>query len=185
MTLAGLQLVHAALRRRKPVIVLDPGDAAIARALDAACAATGTPLLAVASSRGRRAGAGYAAPVAATAGVSLRDAEGAGASGLWGRGAARGDARPPTRSAGDLGRVVRERSAALLPADSTELAARACTELASLAGDLRRIGVDGDALVWVPRGERVPAQALTGLLRNGQDAGLSVTDRDDVAGGGR
>ncbi len=69
---------------------------------------------------------------------------------------------------------MRERSAALLPAGTTELAGRACAELASLAGDLRRAGVDGDALVWVPRGERVPAQALTGLLRNGQDAGLSV-----------
>ena len=174
VTLAGLQLVHAALRRRKPVIVLDPGNAAIARALDAACAATGTPLLAVTSSdTSSGAGAGYAAPVAATAGIGLRDAEGPGASGLWGRGAAR--ERPPADPvAGQLGRVVRERSAALLPAGTTELAGRACTELASLAGDLRRAGVDGDALVWVPRGERVPAQALTGLLRNGQDAGLSV-----------
>jgi hypothetical protein len=170
VTLAGLQLVHAALRRRKPVIVLDPGNAVIARALDAACAATGTPLLAVTSSE---AGAGYAAPVAATAGIGLRDAEGAGASGLWGRGAAR--ERPSADPvASELGRVVRERSAALLPAGTTELADRACTELASLAGDLRRVGVDGDALVWVPRGERVPAQALTDLLRNGQDAGLSV-----------
>ncbi len=97
VTLAGLQLVHAALRRRKPVIVLDPGDAAIARALDAACAATGTPLLAVTSSTSSDtssgAGAGYAAPVAATAGIGLRDTEGPGASGLWGRGAAR--ERPP------------------------------------------------------------------------------------------
>ena len=173
VTLAGLQLVHAALRRRKPVIVLDPGNAVIARALDAACLATGTPLLAVASSEAA-AGAGYAAPVAATAGVALRASGGAGASGLWGRSAA---PEPPRADlvARALGRVVRERSAALLPAGTTELADRACTELASLAGDLRRAGVDGDALVWVPRGERVPAQALTGLLRCVRDAGLSVT----------
>ena len=143
VTLAGLQLVHAALRRRKPVIVLDPGNAAIARALDAACAATGTPLLAVTTSE---AGAGYAAAVAATAGTGLRDAEGAGASGLWGRGAAR--ERPPAdRVASQLGRVVRERSAALLPAGTTELAVRACTELASLAGELRRVGEIGRAHV--------------------------------------
>jgi hypothetical protein len=45
VTLTGLQVVHSALRRRKPVIALDmSGNAGIARALAAACAATGTPL---------------------------------------------------------------------------------------------------------------------------------------------
>jgi hypothetical protein len=169
VTLAGLQLVHAALRRRKPVIVLDPGGAAIARALDAACAATGTPLLAVGSSA-----AGPAVRVAATAGAGPGNAAVAGASGLWGRGPAQ-EHEPGDPAAGELGRVVRERSATLLPADTTELAARACTGLTSLAADLRRAGVDGDALVWVPHGERVPAQSLTELLSNGQDAGLCVT----------
>ena len=168
VTLAGLQLVHAALRRRKPVIVLDPGSAAIARALDAACAATGTPLLAVGASA-----AGSAAPAAATAGAGRGNAAPASASRLWGRVPAQ-EHEPGDPAAGELGRVVRERSAALLPAGTTELAVRACADLASLAGDLRRAGVDGDALVWVPHGERVPAQALTGLFSNGQDAGLSV-----------
>jgi hypothetical protein len=168
VTLAGLQLVHAALRRRKPVIVLDPGGAAIARALDAACAATGTPLAAVGASA-----AGPAVRVAATAGAGPGNAVAASASGLWGRSPAQ-EHEPGDPAAGELGRVVRERSAALLRADTTELAVRACTELASLAGDLRRAGVDGDALVWVPHGERVPAQALTELLSNGQDAGLCV-----------
>ena len=52
VTVAGLQVAHAALRRRKPLIVIDvSADAAIARALTAACAATGTPL------RHQRAGA--------------------------------------------------------------------------------------------------------------------------------
>ena len=64
VTLAGLQVVHAALRRRKPVIVLDPGgDASIARALGAACLATGTPLV----TAGLPAAAGEAAHVAGTA----------------------------------------------------------------------------------------------------------------------
>jgi hypothetical protein len=149
VTLAGLQVVHAALRRRKPVIILDhDGDAAIAAALGAACLATGTPLLTAAS-----------AP--------------ADASRLWGRGTGR-ERQPRDPVPIDLGRVIRERSAALLPAGSAELAARTCAELADLAGDLRRIGVDGDALVWVPRGERVPAQALRQLLSGGPDAGLSV-----------
>ena len=45
VTVTGLQVVHAALRRRKPLIVIDvSADASIARALTTACAATGTPL---------------------------------------------------------------------------------------------------------------------------------------------
>lgn len=168
VTLAGLQVVHAALRRRKPVIVLDSGDAAVARALDAACAATGTPLLAGGPSQG-----GGGVPVAAgPAAGDARSAE-AGASRLWGRAAQR-DGQPGDRQAADLGRVVRERSAALVRADSAELAARACADLAALARDLRRIGVDGDALVWLPRGELAPARALAELVRDGRDAGVSV-----------
>ena len=178
VTLAGLQVVHAALRRRKPVIVLDPGgDPSIARALGAACLATGTPLV----TAGLPAAAGEAVHVAGTAAVVPADAGTASASGLWGRGTGRerqpGDPAATDlggAAATDLGGVVRERSAALLPAGSAELAARACAGLAALAGDLRRIGVDGDALVWVPRGERVPAPALRQLLSDGPHAGLSV-----------
>ena len=163
MTLAGLQVVHAALRRRKPVIVLDPGgDPFIARAVGAACLATGTPLV----TAGLPADAGEAVHVAGTAAVGPADAGTAAASRLWGRGTGR-ERQPGDPAATDLGGVVRERSAALLPAGSAELAARACAALAALAGDLRRIGVDGDALVWVPRGERVPAPALRQLLSDG------------------
>jgi hypothetical protein len=170
VTLAGLQVVHAALRRRKPVIVLDFGDAAIVRALGTACLATGTPLLANASTEA----AAYPVLVARPAGAGVAGAAGAaGASQLWGRGTLR-EGRSADPAAIDLGRVVRERSAAILPADSQELAARACADLASLAADLRRIGVDGDALVWVPCGERVPAQAVAVLLRDSPEAGLSV-----------
>jgi hypothetical protein len=124
--LAGLQVVHAALRLRKPVIVLaGRPDPAIAGALSAACRAAGTPLL--------------------------------------------GASAVPQRV--DLGQVVIERLAALLPAGSPEFAQRACADIAALAADLRRIGVDGDALVWVPHGEQLPAPALTALLREGP-AGL-------------
>lgn len=167
VTLAGLQVVHAALRRRKPVIILDSGDVAIARALDAACAATGTPLLVGGPSQG-----GGGIPVAAGTATGDRDAE-AGASKLWGR-AARREGQPGGWHAVDLGRVVRERSAALLRADSAEAAARACADLASVARDLRRIGVDGDALVWLPHGELAPARAVAELVSDGQDAGVSV-----------
>jgi len=170
VTLAGLQVVHAALRRRKPVIVLDPGgDPSIARALAAACLATGMPLV----TAGLPADAGEAVHVAGTAAVGPADAGTAAASRLWGRGTGR-ERQPGDPAATDLGGVVRERSAALLPAGSAELAASACAALAALAGDLRRIGVDGDALVWVPRAERAPAQALRELLSDGPGAGLSV-----------
>lgn len=45
VTVTSLQIVHAALRRRKPVITLDmSANDAVGHALAAACAATGTPL---------------------------------------------------------------------------------------------------------------------------------------------
>jgi hypothetical protein len=126
VTVASLQVVHAALRRRKPLIVIDAsGDTAIARALSAACAATGTPL------RHQRAGL---------------------------------DLRP----------VIGERSAALLSVGSADLAARACADIATLAARLRRIGVDGDGLVWVAGGERLPGPALAALIGDGRAAGLGV-----------
>ena len=126
VTVTSLQVVHAALRRRKPLIVLDvSADAAIARALTAACAATGTPL------RHERPGA-------------------------------------------DLGPVVSERSAALLRVGSAELASRACADIAALAGGLRRIGVDGDGLIWVTGGERLPADAVAALIADGRVGGLAV-----------
>lgn len=185
VTLTGLQVVHAALRRRKPVIVFDLGDAATARAVAAACRATGVPLLPdrTPDLAGRRDPVGQGT----AAGQAVQVAGAAAASRLWGRGpspepaspaalAGSPDDRPEPddRPAVDLGRVVRDRLAVLLPADSPGSAARACADLVSLAADLHRIGVDGDALVWVPGGERVPAQAIAPLLRAAPQAGLSV-----------
>ena len=124
-TVTGLQVVHAALRRRKPLIVIDSsGDAAIAGALSAACTATGT---------------------------RLRSA-----------------------AAGDLGQVVRERSAALLRVASPEAAVRACAAIADLSRSLRRIGVDGDGLVWIPGCDSLPVAALVPLISGGAAVGLPV-----------
>jgi hypothetical protein len=146
VTVACLQVVHAALRRRKPLIVIDPGDdAAIARAVAAACAATGTPL---------RIGRG----VPVTAGTRAAVSPGAGT---------------PDADA-DLVNVVSERSAVLLPAGSPRLADLACAEIAALAAELRGIGADGDGLIWVTAGESLPAQALAALIRDGGAAGLPV-----------
>jgi hypothetical protein len=130
VTLAGLQVVHAALRRRKPLIVVDvSADTAIARAVAAACAATGTPLR---------------SPL------------------------------PRQAADADLDRVITERSAVLLPAGSAGLAARACADIAALAAELRRIGVDGDGLVWVTGCQWLPADAVAALIRDGRAAGLAV-----------
>jgi hypothetical protein len=124
VTVTGLQVVHAALRRRKPLIVIDTGaDAAIARVIETACRATGTPL-------------------------RLADI--------------------------DLSLVIGERSAVLVAPGSPESAAKACGDIMTLAEDLRRIGVDGDGLVWVPGGERLPAQSLAALVRGCGGAGLAV-----------
>jgi hypothetical protein len=125
VTVTSLQVVHAALRRRKPLIVIDPSaDAAIAGALSAACTATGTRLRAAA--------------------------------------------------ADDLGQVVRERSAALLRAGSPEVAVRACAAIGALGKNLRRIGVDGDGLVWIPGCDSLPVAALVPLISAGRAVGLPV-----------
>ena len=202
VTLASLQVVHAALRRRKPVFVLGDGSGGpVAAALAAACAATGTPLTGERDAVQRTGSA--AAPPAASA------------SRLWGRGAVAAAERqaaerqaaerqaaerqaaehpaveypaaehlaaehltagPPAQAPGLAGlrQVIGERSAVLLPGGSAEIAARACADLASLAADLRRIGVDADALVWAPQAERIPPAALAALLREGAAAGLGV-----------
>jgi hypothetical protein len=191
VTLTGLQVVHGALRRRKPVIVFDPGgDGAIARAVTAACAATGAPVLPPGvpvepstTSFSSRRPAVTGAPVMGfpTTGfpitgfpiTGLASIAEAGASQPWGHGSGEGR-EPPVLPVIDLNRVVRERLTALLPVHSAEMATGTCADLTSLADDLRRIGADGDMLVWVPHGELVPAQSLATLLRAAPVAGLSV-----------
>jgi hypothetical protein len=131
VTISCLQVIHAALRRRKPLIVLDGGDdTGVPLALAAACRATGTPLW-----RGRP---GF------------------------------------TGQPGLIGRAVGDRCAVLLAAGSPELATEACAELAAAQAQLRRIGVDGDALIWVTTGARLPAALLATTIREGGAVGLPV-----------
>ncbi|MGH3280635.1 MAG: hypothetical protein ACRDNW_16045 [Trebonia sp.] len=182
VALTGLQVVHAALRRRKPVIVLDHGDEVIARAVATACRAAGTPLLTDGAPDAPDP-VQFPGTAGGTAGMEGPGVSRAGPSQLWGRGTsqhtepvdrAESRTRPADQPTVDLGRVVRERLAALVLADSEEPTSRSCARLSSLAADLRRIGVDGDAIVWVPHGERVTAQPLAALLRDGPDVGLSL-----------
>ena len=138
----SLQVAHAALRRRKPLIVLDlTRGGGLAGVLGAACAATGTPLWEA---------------------VEAED-------GRW-----LGPAPDETL----LARVVRERSAALLSLRTQDVAAQVCAGILALGVDVRRIGADGDGLVWLYGYEPAPGGPLAGLagslVAGGAAAGLPV-----------
>ena len=63
ITVTGLQVVHAALRRRRPVIAVDlSGDASVAGAVSAACRAIGTPLQVFGAEQGHYEPVRYAGP---------------------------------------------------------------------------------------------------------------------------
>ena len=142
LAISSLQVAHAALRRRKPLIALDlTGDGALPGVLGAACAATGTPLWAA---------------------VEAQD-------GRW-----LGQAPDEIL----LARVIRERSAALLSLRTHEVAARVCAGILALDRDVRRIGADGDGLVWLYGYEPAPDEPLASLaaslVADGTAAGLPV-----------
>ncbi len=255
VTVASFQLVHAALRRRKPVIVADTtGDAVVARALTAVCASEGTPLRVSGAAEGCYEPFRHANPARRLAMTqALLDAPGAPASqsadgvrtylralfelmdavpadprtpvlddvthllnplALQARfrlvpadsprrpalaelveasarmaqadpqplmSAARqlaGARRPAGNGAAeggvDLARAVRERSAALLRVETASLARLVCADLAALGEDLRRIGVDGDGLIWLHGWDPHSAGTLRGLVASGTAAGLPV-----------
>jgi hypothetical protein len=142
LAVSSLQVAHAALRRRKPLIALDlTGEGALAGVLGAACAATGTPLwAAVEAEDGRWLGQAPDEPL--------------------------------------LARVIRERSAALLSLRTQDVAAQVCAGILALDQDVRRIGADGDGLVWLYGYEPAPDGALAGLagslVAGGTAAGLPV-----------
>lgn len=74
----------------------------------------------------------------------------------------------------DLMRVVRERSAVLFGADAAGLARLVSADIAAVCEDLRRIGVDGDGLVWLHGLGPLDAGTLAGLVADGAAAGLPL-----------
>jgi hypothetical protein len=75
----------------------------------------------------------------------------------------------------DLLQVVRERSAAFFGVDDPAMARLVFADVAALGEDLRRIGVDGDGLVWLHGIESPAAAATLGrLVAGGAAAGLPV-----------
>jgi len=144
LAVSSLQVVHGALRRRKPLIALDlSGDGVLAGVLGAACRATGTPLRAAGESQ----------------------------DGHW-------LGHEPDEIL--LARVVRERSAMLLSLRTPGAAAEVCTEILSLGENLRRIGADGDGIVWLygyeppPDGPDHFGETVASLVTGGATAGLPV-----------
>lgn len=74
----------------------------------------------------------------------------------------------------DLAQVVRNRSAVLFRPDSQAMARLIVADLLALGDDLRRLEVDGDAVVVLCGCEKLPASAVTGLVDSGATAGLPV-----------
>jgi hypothetical protein len=74
----------------------------------------------------------------------------------------------------DLLAVVRERSAALFSVNDPAMARLVLADVAALGEDLRRIGVDGDGLVWLHGADSLAAATLGRLVTGGAAAGLPV-----------
>jgi hypothetical protein len=81
----------------------------------------------------------------------------------------------PGRPGGiDLVRVVRQRSAALFDLDSPDMARLVCADIVAIGEDLRRLGVDGDGLIWLHGHGDWPPGSLARLVASGATAGLPV-----------
>ena len=78
----------------------------------------------------------------------------------------------------DLGRVVRERTAALFPLGpdprTAGIARVVASDILTAGTELRRIGVEGDGLVWLCGCENLPAQIVADLVDRGAASGLPV-----------
>jgi hypothetical protein len=81
----------------------------------------------------------------------------------------------PGRPGGiDLVRVVRQRSAALFDLDSPDMARLVCADIVAIGEDLRRLGVDGDGLIWLHGHGDWPPGSLARVVASGATAGLPV-----------
>jgi hypothetical protein len=163
----GLRLTHAAIRRRKPVIVVDlAGDAGLRDALAGMCASVRAPLHVFGAAGGPRyeprvrPGAGQHPALLAMP---------------WGP-------RPgPGAATGvSLDEVVRQRAVALFalagtrPRDAAEvIAGLVAADVAALYGGLYRDGIAPDGLCWFTECDGVDPAALAGLVAAGSPAGLA------------
>lgn len=164
---SGLRLTHAAIRRRKPVIVVDLAeDAGLPDVLAGICASVRAPLYVFGTGDAPR----YEPRVPPSAGQHAalltvpwgpRPAVGAGA-GV------------------SLDEVVRQRAVALFalagagPKDAAEvIAGLVAADVAALYGSMCRDGIAPDGLCWFTECHGVDPTALAGLVGAGSTAGLA------------
>ena len=176
----GLRLAHAAIRRRKPVIVVDrAGDAGLPAALAGICASVRAPLHVFGAAGGPRyeprvrPGAEQHAALLAVP---------------WGP-------RPGTGTGErvSLDEVVRQRAVALFalagtgPRDAAEvIAGLVAADVAALYGSRYRGGMAPDGLCWLTECDGIDPADLAGLVAAGSPAGLApvlATTVPRVAGG--
>lgn len=164
---SGLQLTHAAVRRCKPVIVVDlTGDRDLPGALAARCAAARAPLHVFGGAGGPR----YEPRARPSA-----EQHAALAAVPWGPRDAGTEAGP---GGGTLAEVVRQRAVALFALGGTGpaagmLAGLVAADVAGLYGSLYRGGIAPDGLCWLTECEGVDPAALAGLIAAGSPAGLA------------
>lgn len=88
-----------------------------------------------------------------------------------------GDAGPSDREI-DLGRVVHGRGVVLFSLPPGRVAATVAglvtADVLELGLELRRLGVDGDGLVWLDEFDRIGTQTAVQLATRGRDAGLPM-----------
>jgi hypothetical protein len=164
---AGLRLAHAAIRRRKPVIVVDlAGDAGLPAALATICASVRAPLHVFGAADGPR----YEPRVRPDA-----EQHAALLAVPWGP--------RPGLGAGErvsLGEVVRQRAVALFTLAATgrrdiaeAIAGLVAADVAAHYGSLYRAGIAPDGLCWLTECDGVDPAALAGLVAAGRPPGLA------------
>jgi hypothetical protein len=164
---AGLRLAHAAIRRRRPVIVVDlAGDAGLPGVLAGICASVRAPLHAFGAADGPR----YEPRMRPDA-----EQHAALLAVPWGP--------RPGLGAGErvsLGEVVRQRAVALFSLAATGrrdiaevIAGLVAADVTALYRSLYRAGIAPDGLCWLTECDGVDPAALAGLVGAGRPAGLA------------
>jgi hypothetical protein len=164
---SGLLLADAAIRRRKPVIVVDlTGDRELAGALAARCGAARAPLHVFGAAGGPR----YEPRVRPSA-----EQQAALAAVPWRPGGA-----PGSGTGASLADVVRQRGVALFTLGgygsgpgSAPLAGLIAADTAGLYTSMYRGGIAPDGLCWLTECDGVDPAAVAGLIAAGSPAGLA------------
>jgi hypothetical protein len=162
----GLLLAGAAIRRRKPVVVVDlTGDRDLPGALAARCGAARAPLHVFGVAGGPR----YEPQVRPGA-----EQQAALAAVPWGP----GGGGPGTGTGASLADVIRQRGVALFTLDGpgndpAEIAGLIAADMAGLYASMYRGGIAPDGLCWLTECDGVDPAAVAGLIAAGSPAGLA------------